>query len=82
MKNIYCVIREETHSEYTYIEAESKEKAEEIANTLDSESWRSNQDYNSEITEIDIIKDKNELKGRYVETEEGSYRFGDKNKEI
>lgn len=78
MKNIYCVIREETSSEYVYIEAESKEKAEEIADTLDSESWRSNQNCNSEITEVVIIKDKNELKGRYIETEEGSYRFGDK----
>ena len=77
-KKIYLVIRTETSSEYIYVEANSKDDAIEIASATDSECWRQNQDYNSKL-EAEIIKNKKELVGRYVETSRGSYLF-DKSK--
>lgn len=80
MAKIYCVIREERNTEYIYVEAESKKEAITIAEQKDSMAWRNNQDYNAEITAVDIIKNENELRGKYIETQSNSYIFGDKNK--
>lgn len=75
-KKIYCVIRQETVSEYCYIEASSPKEAEEIADEVESEAWRSNQDYSNEILEVTVVKDKKELKGRYIERKNAkSYRY-------
>lgn len=75
MKKIYCVIRQEVVSKYCYVEAFSKTDAEEVAENVESEGWRSNQDYSSEVLEVTEVKDKTELEGRYIETGEGSYRY-------
>lgn len=80
-KHIYCIIREEKVSEYVYVEAENEEKAKEIAEDIDSEKWRSNQNYEYEIIETSVVNDEKELNGRYIETKSGSYRF-DKSNEI
>lgn len=79
-KKIYCVMREETRSEYLFVEAKSKEEAVEIAdNNTDSEGWRSSQNYASEIVEAGLVKDENALIGRYIETLSGeSYLFKNK----
>lgn len=78
-KKVYEILQEEKSTVYVYVEAESKEHAQEYAATLDYEHWRQCQDTQSGVVEVNIIKNpKKELKGRYVERLNGSSEYGHK----
>jgi hypothetical protein len=73
-KQIFEVTKKEIMYQYLYVEAESAEAAEAIANELDGDCWRDSQHYECEIDRVEIA-DPKETKGCYIETAEGSYQL-------
>lgn len=74
MKQIFEVIRQETTTEYCFIEANSEDEAREFAQTQDI-SWESAQTGESHITQIGIALPRLLRKGITIESGEGSYTY-------
>ena len=70
---IFEITRTETNYQYIFVEAETQEDAQNIAEH--AEEWRDCNNYHSEISCVSEI-DPSKTHGQYVETENGSYRIG------
>lgn len=72
---VFCIYKKESNSQYTYIAAKNKQEAIEYAHENEL-AWTENQDYSSEITDIDEVTQKKEWHHKIIHVNDNTTILG------